>query len=83
MLGADVRIRAPNGSELAAEVAYAENPDSADLAVLTSGQGNLWGGAVGLTGQWMHVADGFSNPSNAGLQAVDEIPGRGSLAGRR
>ena len=73
MLGADLRIRAPNGSELAAEVAYAENPDSAGLAVLTSGQANLWGGTVGLTGQWMHVADGFSNPSNAGLQAVDEI----------
>ena len=73
MLGADVRVRAPNGSELAAEVAYTENPDSAGLAVLMSGQGNLLGGAVGLTGQWMHVADGFINPSNAGLQAVDEI----------
>ena len=73
MLGADVRIRARNGSELAAEVAYAENPDSAGLAVVTSGQANLLGGAVALTGQWMHVADGFTNPSNVGLQAVDEI----------
>ena len=73
LLGADVRTRTRNGSELAAEVAYAENPDSAGLAVLMSGQGNLLGGAVALTGQWMHVADGFSNPSNVGLQAVDEI----------
>ena len=73
MLGADLRVRARNGSELGAEVAYAENPDSAGLAVLTSGQANLLGGAVALTGQWMHVADGFINPSNAGLQAVDEI----------
>ena len=73
MLGADLRIQARNGSELAAEVAYAENPDTAGLAVLTSGRANLLGGAVSLTGQWMHVADGFSNPSNVGLQAVDEI----------
>ena len=73
MLGADLRIQARNGSELAAEVAYAENPDTAGLAVLTSGRANLLGGAVSLTGQWMHVADGFSNPSNIGLQAVDEI----------
>ena len=73
MLGADVRVRAPNGSELAAEVAYTENLDSAGVAVLMSGQGNLLGGAVGLTGQWMHVANRFSNPSNIGLQAVDEF----------
>ena len=73
MVGADVRIRTPNGSELAAEVAYTENPDSAGLAVLMSGQGNLLGGAVALTGQWMHVADGFINPANVGLLAVDEI----------
>ncbi len=73
MLGADVRVRAPNGSELAAEVAYTENPDSAGVAFLMSGQGNLLGGAVGLTGQWMHVANRFSNPSNIGLQAVDEF----------
>ena len=73
MVGADVRIRARNGSELAAEVAYAENPDTAGLAVLTSAQVNLLGGAVSLTGRWMHVADGFSNPSNVGLLAVDEI----------
>ena len=73
MVGADVRIQAPNGSELTAEVAYTENPDSAGLAVSMSGQGNLLGGAVALTGQWMHVADGFINPSNVGLLAVDEI----------
>ena len=73
MLGADVRVRAPNGSELAAEVAYTETLDSAGVAVLVSGQGNLLGGAVGLTGQWMHVANRFSNPSNIGLQAVDEF----------
>ena len=73
MLGADMRVRTRNGSELAAEVAYAENPDTAGLAVLTSGRANLLGGAVSLTGQWMHVADGFSNPSNVGLLAVDEI----------
>ena len=75
MLGADVRVRAANGSELAAEVAYTENPDSAGLALLVSGQGNLLGGAVGLTGQWMHVADEFRNPSNIGLLAVDEFEG--------
>ena len=73
MLGLDMRVRTRNGSELAAEVAYAENPDTAGLAVLTSGRANLLGGAVSLTGQWMHVADGFSNPSNVGLLAVDEI----------
>jgi hypothetical protein len=33
----------------------------------------LLGGAVALTGRWMHVADGFSNPSNVGLLAVDEV----------
>ena len=73
MVGADLRVRTRNGSELAAEVAYAENPDTAGLAVLASGRANLLGGAVSLTGQWMHVADGFRNPSNIGLQAVDEI----------
>ncbi|MEE8384947.1 MAG: hypothetical protein V3S01_03410, partial [Dehalococcoidia bacterium] len=79
MLGADVRVRARNGSELAAEVAYTENPDSAGLAVLMSGQGNLLGGAVALTGQWMHVVDGFRNPSNIGILAVDEIEGGAQL----
>ena len=73
MLGVDMRVQTRNGSELAAEVAYAENPDTAGLAVLTSGRANLLGGAISLTGQWMHVADGFSNPSNVGLLAVDEI----------
>ncbi|MCH7533405.1 MAG: DUF11 domain-containing protein [Gemmatimonadetes bacterium] len=73
LVGADVRLRGRNGSELAAEVAYAEKPDSAGIAVLMSGQGNLLGGAVTLTGRWMHVANGFSNPSNLGLRAVDEI----------
>jgi uncharacterized repeat protein (TIGR01451 family) len=73
LFGADVRLRGPNGSELTGEVAYSENPDSAGLAVLMSGQGNLLGGAVGLTGQWMHVADEFNNPSNVGVLAVDEF----------
>ena len=73
LMGADLRVRTRNGSELGAEVAYAEGPDTAGLAVLTSGRANLLGGAVALTGQWMHVADGFINPSNVGLQAVDEI----------
>ena len=39
MLGADLRVQARNGSELAAEVAYTQNPDSAGLAVVTSGRG--------------------------------------------
>ena len=34
MLGADMRVQTRNGSELAAEVAYAENTDTAGLAVL-------------------------------------------------
>ena len=73
MVGADLRVQTWNGSELAAEVAYAENPDTMGLALLTSARANVLGGAVALTGQWMHVADGFTNPSNIGLQSVDEI----------
>ena len=50
MLGADLRVQTRNGSELAAEVAYTQNPDSAGLAVVTSGQANLLGGAVSSAG---------------------------------
>jgi hypothetical protein len=80
--GGDLRIRR-GVLELGGELSYGSSPDSSGLATALDAAIRL-GTKVELKGRWLHLGEGFHNPSAVGLRAgTDEVgvSARATLAG--
>lgn len=81
LVGADVRALRVGGLDLAAEIAYAEQGDSAGVATAVKASYQLPGGAVTVGAAYMSVGREFTNPSNVALRpGTTELNLRGALS---
>ncbi len=72
LAGVDLKILRRDGLALGAEVAHSESPDSSGFATAVEGTLSLAGGAVMLSGAWLHADQEFHNPANVALQGGTE-----------
>lgn len=80
LLGADVRALRLGGVDIGAEVAYAEQGDSAGLATAARAGYGVAGGRVTVGASYMSVGREFTNPSNVALRpGTTELTVRGAL----